>query len=60
MGGKFIIYILVAGHEPSTDIGPVISPASKERIERLIQTAVDQGAHLLLDGRNATVGTIAS
>merc|ERR1711962_223923 len=33
----------------------VISPASKARIERLIQSAVDEGAELLLDGRGATV-----
>jgi len=43
------------GHEASTDIPPVISPASKARIERLIQSAVDEGAELLLDGRGATV-----
>jgi acyl-CoA reductase-like NAD-dependent aldehyde dehydrogenase len=45
------------GHEPNTDIGPVISQQSKERIHRLIQSAVDQGAELLLDGRNAKVRT---
>merc|ERR1719430_1625788 len=44
-----------AGHEASTDIPPVISPASKDRIERLIQSAVDEGAELLLDGRGTTV-----
>merc|ERR1712032_730449 len=43
------------GHEASTDIPPVISPASKARIERLIQSAVDEGAELLLDGRGTTV-----
>ena len=47
--------IYAAGHEPNTDIGPVISPQSKERIHRLIQSAVDQGAELLLDGRDAKV-----
>merc|ERR1712226_1792398 len=34
---------------------PVISPASKDRIENLIQSAVDEGAELLLDGRGTTV-----
>merc|ERR1712218_26260 len=43
------------GHEASTDIPPVISPASKARIEGLIQSAVDEGAELLLDGRGTTV-----
>ena len=44
-----------AGHEPVTDLGPVISPQAKERICSLIQSAVDEGAELLLDGRNVTV-----
>lgn len=33
----------------------MISPTAKERIEGLIQTAVDEGAEILLDGRNPTV-----
>lgn len=44
-----------AGHVPGTDVGPVISPQSKERIHRLIESGVKQGAKLLLDGRNVTV-----
>jgi len=43
------------GHEASTDIPPVISPQAKERIEGLLQSAVDEGAELLLDGRGAQV-----
>jgi len=43
------------GHEATTDIPPVISPQSKERIEALIQSAVDDGAELLLDGRGTQV-----
>jgi malonate-semialdehyde dehydrogenase (acetylating)/methylmalonate-semialdehyde dehydrogenase len=39
------------GFEEGADLGPVISKQSKERIERLIQSAVDDGATLLLDGR---------
>lgn len=39
------------GFEEGADLGPVISPNSKERIERLIQSGVNDGAHLLLDGR---------
>jgi len=37
------------------DIGPVISPASKSRIESLIQSAADQGAKVVLDGRGISV-----
>ncbi|RPA96200.1 Methylmalonate-semialdehyde dehydrogenase [Choiromyces venosus 120613-1] len=40
-----------AGFEEGADLGPVISKHSKERIEGLIQSAVDDGATLLLDGR---------
>jgi malonate-semialdehyde dehydrogenase (acetylating)/methylmalonate-semialdehyde dehydrogenase len=39
------------GFEPGADLGPVVSPQSKERIESLIQSGVDEGATLLLDGR---------
>ena len=36
-------------------VGPVISAKAKERIERLIQTGVDEGAALALDGRGIEV-----
>jgi malonate-semialdehyde dehydrogenase (acetylating)/methylmalonate-semialdehyde dehydrogenase len=39
------------GMEPDTDVGPLITVQAKERVERLIQSGVDQGATLLLDGR---------
>ncbi|MEG2637779.1 MAG: aldehyde dehydrogenase family protein, partial [Acinetobacter sp.] len=38
-----------AGHEPNTDIGPVISPRAKARVIDLINSGVEQGAELLLD-----------
>ena len=47
-----------AGHEPTADIPPVISPQSKERIHQLIQSAEEQGASILLDGRTVKVGLI--
>lgn len=37
------------------DVGPLISPQAKERVNRLIQSGVDEGAQLLLDGRNVKV-----
>lgn len=43
------------GSDSATEIGPLISKASKERIEGLIQSGVDQGANLLLDGRNPSM-----
>lgn len=44
-----------AGHEPNTDVGPVISTRAKARVIELINSGVEQGAELLLDGRNVQV-----
>lgn len=44
-----------AGHEPNTDIGPVISTRAKARVIDLINSGVEQGAELLLDGRDVQV-----
>lgn len=44
-----------AGHEPNTDVGPVISTRAKARIIDLINSGVEQGAELLLDGRDVQV-----
>ncbi|KAI1365015.1 Aldehyde/histidinol dehydrogenase [Xylaria arbuscula] len=39
------------GFEEGADLGPVISPQSKERIESIIASAEKEGATILLDGR---------
>ncbi|MDM1340640.1 MULTISPECIES: CoA-acylating methylmalonate-semialdehyde dehydrogenase [Acinetobacter] len=44
-----------AGHEPNTDVGPVISTRAKARVIDLINSGVEQGAELLLDGRDVNV-----
>lgn len=44
-----------AGHEADADLGPVISPRAKQRVLDLIQSGVDEGAELLLDGRDVQV-----
>ncbi len=44
-----------SGLEPSTDVGPLISRESKERVERLIEYGIKDGAELLLDGRGVVV-----
>ncbi|XP_022896911.1 methylmalonate-semialdehyde dehydrogenase [acylating], mitochondrial isoform X2 [Olea europaea var. sylvestris] len=44
-----------AGTEPGVDIGPVISKQVKERLSRVVQTFVDNGAQLVLDGRKIVV-----
>jgi malonate-semialdehyde dehydrogenase (acetylating)/methylmalonate-semialdehyde dehydrogenase len=40
-----------AGDDPATDVCPVISRSSRERLEREIEDAVAGGARILLDGR---------
>lgn len=44
-----------AGTDPDTDVGPVVSRAALDRVTTLIQKGVDEGAELVLDGRNPTV-----
>ncbi|XP_047319651.1 methylmalonate-semialdehyde dehydrogenase [acylating], mitochondrial [Impatiens glandulifera] len=44
-----------AGTVPDADLGPVISKEAKERVCRLIQSGVESGAKLLLDGRDILV-----
>lgn len=43
------------GFEEHTDLGPVIAPAAKERIEGLIGSVEKEGGKILLDGRGYTV-----
>ncbi|MBI4237400.1 MAG: CoA-acylating methylmalonate-semialdehyde dehydrogenase [Deltaproteobacteria bacterium] len=39
------------GLDPNVQMGPLISQAAKDRVKGLIQSAVDDGAELLVDGR---------
>jgi len=43
------------GLDEGIEMGPVITPESKSRIEHLIDKGVEEGANLLLDGRGATI-----
>jgi malonate-semialdehyde dehydrogenase (acetylating)/methylmalonate-semialdehyde dehydrogenase len=43
------------GLEQDIEMGPVITAQSKERITGLIQKGIDEGAHPLIDGRNAEI-----
>ncbi|QGY44048.1 CoA-acylating methylmalonate-semialdehyde dehydrogenase [Maribellus comscasis] len=43
------------GLEEGVEMGPVITPESKTRVEQLINKGIDEGANLLLDGRNANI-----
>jgi malonate-semialdehyde dehydrogenase (acetylating)/methylmalonate-semialdehyde dehydrogenase len=44
------------GLDESVELGPVISPAARERIAAAIERAGGEGAELLLDGRDADPG----
>ncbi|XP_023952753.2 probable methylmalonate-semialdehyde dehydrogenase [acylating], mitochondrial [Bicyclus anynana] len=44
-----------AGHVPGTDVGPVISVRAKERILKLVESGIKEGAKIVLDGRNVKV-----
>ncbi|BGP38340.1 hypothetical protein JCM10450v2_002288 [Rhodotorula kratochvilovae] len=43
------------GFDPETEVGPLITPQAKERVEGLIQSCADQGGKILLDGRGVKV-----
>ncbi|GAA5899810.1 hypothetical protein JCM5296_004226 [Sporobolomyces johnsonii] len=43
------------GFDPETEVGPLITPAAKARVESLIQSCADQGGKILLDGRGVQV-----
>lgn len=43
------------GLDEVTQMGTVVSHSAKERIERMINDGIEQGAELVLDGRNLTV-----
>ncbi|KAH1103360.1 hypothetical protein GYH30_037365 [Glycine max] len=46
------------GTKPDADLGPVISKQAKERIHKLIQSGVESGARLMLDGRNIVADSL--
>jgi malonate-semialdehyde dehydrogenase (acetylating)/methylmalonate-semialdehyde dehydrogenase len=62
-GDDLIKKIILAAKERKTgdgmaegiEMGPVITKESKVRIEKLIQKGIDDGASLLLDGRNINI-----
>ncbi|CEF67524.1 Probable methylmalonate-semialdehyde dehydrogenase [acylating], mitochondrial [Strongyloides ratti] len=43
------------GHENNVDVGPLISPAAKERAIRIIESAKKEGANVILDGSKCVV-----
>jgi malonate-semialdehyde dehydrogenase (acetylating)/methylmalonate-semialdehyde dehydrogenase len=43
------------GLEAGVQMGPVITPQSRERIEGLIQKGLDEGAEIVVDGRHPSI-----
>lgn len=43
------------GNVPEADLGPLVTPEAKERVCGLVQSAIDEGAEILLDGRGIKV-----
>jgi malonate-semialdehyde dehydrogenase (acetylating)/methylmalonate-semialdehyde dehydrogenase len=43
------------GLDPSSDMGPLVTGAAKEKVSGLIETGVNEGAKLVLDGRGVRV-----
>ena len=43
------------GMEPDADMGPVITPQSKARLQKIVGEAQDDGAALVVDGRDLVV-----
>lgn len=45
------------GNDPSSDVGPLITKESKERVESIVATSLKEGARLVLDGRGTSVSS---
>ncbi|SCV74145.1 BQ2448_6577 [Microbotryum intermedium] len=43
------------GFDPEVDVGPLITPAAKQRVEGLIESCEKQGGKIALDGRGVKV-----
>jgi malonate-semialdehyde dehydrogenase (acetylating)/methylmalonate-semialdehyde dehydrogenase len=47
--------VVGSGRDAASEMGPVITAASKDRIESIVSASVDEGASLVVDGRRLTV-----
>lgn len=43
------------GHERKSDLGPLVTPAARERVLRAIEAGVGEGAQIVVDGRSVRV-----
>jgi malonate-semialdehyde dehydrogenase (acetylating)/methylmalonate-semialdehyde dehydrogenase len=47
--------VMGPGLDEKTDVGPVVTKDSRDRIGKCIEEGIEEGAELVLDGRDATV-----
>lgn len=47
--------VVGSGLEPETDIGPLITPEHESRVREFVDAGIDEGAELVLDGRDVSV-----
>jgi malonate-semialdehyde dehydrogenase (acetylating)/methylmalonate-semialdehyde dehydrogenase len=47
--------VVGAAYDPSTELGPVVSEAHRQSVNRWIDKAIEEGATLVLDGRDIVV-----
>jgi malonate-semialdehyde dehydrogenase (acetylating)/methylmalonate-semialdehyde dehydrogenase len=55
LAGKARALKVGPGHEPESDMGPVVTPQSLERVTGYIDRGVEAGAELVVDGRELSV-----
>lgn len=55
LGKKVKTIVIGEGTNTRTEMGPLITAQHKARVETLINSGVDQGATLVVDGRNVSV-----
>lgn len=43
------------GHDPQSEMGPLITRAHWQRVQQYVQIGIEEGAHLVIDGRQISV-----
>ena len=43
-----VMLTFIVGDQPGADIGPLISPAAKQRVMDLVQSGVEEGASVII------------
>jgi succinate-semialdehyde dehydrogenase/glutarate-semialdehyde dehydrogenase len=51
LAGRMGALVVGKGTKKGVDVGPLITPAAREKVDELVQDAVDRGARLLTGGR---------